>query len=383
MTGSIDVINGGDEKPSSTVTTAKQGWSMSTGKPFARIALLFVGVGLFSCLVLYMSADPFRFLPSFYYEDPPVDFLAQTERSPVKMDNELKRVLENATTEDKTVIITTLNEAWAEPESILDVFLESFRVGDGTSKLVKHLVIVCLDQKAYSRCREIHPHCYALKTEGADFSGEAYFMTPDYLEMMWRRIDLLTNVLAMGYSFVFTDADIMWLRDPFKHFYPATDFQIASDFFTGDPHSLRNSPNGGFNFVRSNYRTMIFYKFWYYSRTKYPGLHDQDVLNRIKYHPFITEKIGLKIMFLDTDYFGGFCQPSKDFNKVCTMHANCCLGLDNKVHDLKIVVQDWKQFQSLTPDEKSLRSEAKWGVPQHCSMSYHLPEKKIKDEQQH
>ena len=39
--------------------------------------------------------------------------------------------------------------------------------------------------------------------------------------------------------------------------------------------------------------------------------------------------------FFDTLYFGGFCQPSKDFNQVCTMHANCCVGLDNKVNDLK------------------------------------------------
>lgn len=106
--------------------------------------------------------------------------------------------------EDGTVILTTLNDAWAEPESLLDLFLKSFENGNGTQKLLKHLVIVSLDQKAYSRCLAVHPHCYQLNTEGINFSKEAYFMTSDYLKMMWRRIEFLTIVLEMGFSFVFT-----------------------------------------------------------------------------------------------------------------------------------------------------------------------------------
>ena len=35
--------------------------------------------------------------------------------------------------EDKTVIITTLNEAWAAPNTVIDLFLESFRTGQGIS----------------------------------------------------------------------------------------------------------------------------------------------------------------------------------------------------------------------------------------------------------
>ena len=49
-----------------------------------------------------------------------------------------------------------------------------------------------------------------LKTEGIDFAGEKYFMTKDYLKMMWRRIELLRHVLEMGYSFVFTVIPVMW-----------------------------------------------------------------------------------------------------------------------------------------------------------------------------
>lgn len=106
--------------------------------------------------------------------------------------------------DDKTVILTTLNEAWAAPNSVIDLFLESFRIGDRTRKLLNHLVIIALDEKAFIRCQIIHNYCFSLVSEGADFREEAYFMTPRYLEMMWQRIDFLRSVLEMGYSFVFT-----------------------------------------------------------------------------------------------------------------------------------------------------------------------------------
>lgn len=117
----------------------------------------------------------------------------------------LNQVLKKAAMPDKTVIITTLNEAWIEPDSIFDLFLESFRIGNKTLWLLKHLVVVALDQKAFDYCSGTqHLNCYYLTTEGVDFSGEAHFMTPDYLKMMWRRIDFLRSVLEIGYNFIFT-----------------------------------------------------------------------------------------------------------------------------------------------------------------------------------
>jgi hypothetical protein len=116
----------------------------------------------------------------------------------------LEKILNEAAMEDKTVILTTLNEAWAAPNSVIDLFLESFRIGVHTRKLLNHLVIIALDQKAFIRCQAIHTYCFLLVSEGSDFREEAYFMTPRYLKMMWRRIDFLRSVLEMGYNFVFT-----------------------------------------------------------------------------------------------------------------------------------------------------------------------------------
>ncbi|KAK9276442.1 hypothetical protein L1049_005975 [Liquidambar formosana] len=191
-------------------------------------AVFFVALSLF-CFLHYRPADSLRFpqRPSYsssYFDDPSSVFRyvfpSVTEEFP--LDDEeyrLEKVLKDAAMENKTVILTTLNDAWAAPNSVFDLFLESFRIGDRTRRLLNHLVIVALDQKAFKRCLVVHTHCFPLITEGVDFSREAYFMTRDYLKMMWRRIDFLRSVLEMGYSFIFTDADIMWFRDPFPRFY--------------------------------------------------------------------------------------------------------------------------------------------------------------------
>ena len=112
--------------------------------------------------------------------------------------------MENASNENNTVIITTLNQAWAEPKSIFDLFLESFRIGQGTQKLLKHVVVVCLDPKAFERCTQLHSNCYYLKTMNTEFSGDKAYNTPDYVNMMWRRIELLIQVLEMCFNFIFT-----------------------------------------------------------------------------------------------------------------------------------------------------------------------------------
>lgn len=318
--------------------------------------MLFTVVAV-SFLVLYKSTNPFQFLPNPYSSNKTGD--TKWDSRPGSLEN----ILEKAAMGDKTVIITTLNEAWCASNSVFDLFLKSFKTGIETRKLLDHLVVVAMDQNAYARCSSLHPHCYALSTNFSS-SGEAYFMTPVYLQMMWKRIDFLRSVLELGYNFIFTDADIMWFRDPFKRFHHDADFQIACDNYWGNPKDIKNMPNGGFNYVKSNNRTIQFYKFWYSSRETYPKLHDQDVLNMIKSNPFI-KNIGLEMRFLDTKYFGGFCEPSKDLNLVCTMHANCCFGLDNKVKDLRILLQDWSKYMELNSSEK-LGKKGSWSVPKSC-----------------
>jgi hypothetical protein len=160
----------------------------------------------------------------------------------------------------------------------------------------------------------------------------------------------------------------MWFRDPFPHLSEEADFQIACDHFNHDPHDINNLPNGGFVYVRSNARTVGFYQYWFESRLLHPKQHDQDVFNYIK----TTRQFrgyNMKIEFLDTKYFGGFCEVSQDMSQVCTMHANCCTGLPRKIFDLKLTMADWSQYQSLTAEQKR-DQRVFWQAPKECLHSF-------------
>ncbi|XP_047180590.1 uncharacterized protein At4g15970-like isoform X1 [Vigna umbellata] len=319
------------------------------------VAMILGGVG-----VLWMS---------FYHFGSPLECptfarYSMDESSQGDHDQRLESVLRRASMKDKTVILTTLNDAWAAPGSIFDLFLESFRIGNQTEYLLNHLVVITYEQKTQDRCLAVHKYCHNLMSKGDNFTGEQRYMTPNYLHMMWKRLEFLSSILDMGYSFVFTDCDIMWLRDPFKQFFKDADFQVACDGFNGNSSDIHNPTNAGFKYAKSNYRTIWFYKFWINSRSSNPKLNEQDVLDRIKGHPSISD-MKLKMKFLSTTYFSGFCQVSKDFNKVTTMHANCCIGLEPKISDLKLVLEDWKKYMALSESNKT-ESHLSWRVPKRC-----------------
>ncbi|XLS94457.1 hypothetical protein HN51_070465 [Arachis hypogaea] len=315
--------------------------------------MLFVGLVLLWMILLYYYASTRYFIHVSTKE---------------KYEPKLESILRNASMKDNTVIITSLNEAWAKPGSIFDVFRESFRVGNDTKNFLNHLVVINWDQKAQARCQAIHPHCYQIESKNENAtSKEAFFMTKDYLHIVWRKIEFLGFVLQMGYNFVFTDTDIMWLRNPFKYFQEDADFQTSCDNFNGDSSDLDNAPNTGFSYVKSNEKTIWLYKIWFNSRKDFPNMHDQDVFNEIKRLPQISS-MNLKIRFLSPEYFGGFCEYFKDFNKLCTMHANCCVGLKNKIHDLSNFLEDWSKYLALPQNMKGKKAHYyhSWSVPSSC-----------------
>ncbi|XBH74719.1 hypothetical protein VPH35_101615 [Triticum aestivum] len=277
---------------------------------------------------------------------------------------DLEEVLARAATADRTVIMTQINAAWTKPGSLLDLFFESFRTGEGgVARLLDHLVIVTMDPAAYAGCQLVHPHCYFLRTTGVDYRGEKFFMSKDYLEMMWGRNKFQQTILQLGYNFLFTDVDVMWFRDPFKHISMGADIAISSDVFMGDPYSLGNFPNGGFLFVRSCNKTIEFYRHWQAGRYRFFGKHEQDVFNLIKHE--MTDRLGVAIQFLDTTYISGFCQLSRDLNKICTLHANCCVGLGAKLHDLRNVLDVWRNYTAApVPDKRA--GKFQWKVPGIC-----------------
>ena len=53
----------------------------------------------------------------------------------------LAELLPKVATDDGTVIITSVNEAFARPNSLLDLFRESFRAGEGIEHLLDHVLV--------------------------------------------------------------------------------------------------------------------------------------------------------------------------------------------------------------------------------------------------
>ncbi|PON99764.1 Nucleotide-diphospho-sugar transferase [Trema orientale] len=123
----------------------------------------------------------------------------------------------------------------------------------------------------------------------------------------------------------------MWLRNPFLKLSndKNEDMQISTDRYFGNPWSEKNLRNTGFYFVRSNNKTITLFDKWYSKKDNSPGVKEQDALTDL-IRGGIARQLGLKVRYLDTLFFSGFCQDSRDFRAVATVHANCCLGINAK-----------------------------------------------------
>lgn len=131
----------------------------------------------------------------------------------------------------------------------------------------------------------------------------------------------------------------MWLRNPLSNLtHEEKDMLLSCDTYNGKPFDETNAVNSGFYFVISNYKTTALFDKWYASRNNSEGIQENHALNMMKGNGVFRE-LSMKVKFLDTLNFGGFCQPSRDFGAVITVHANCCSNVTAKLADLKAVLE--------------------------------------------
>nr|GMC96609.1 putative nucleotide-diphospho-sugar transferase [Ipomoea batatas] len=255
--------------------------------------LLFFGAFSFILIISTNPNQSMNPLSLFHGQNPPcLPSQPTTEKHRLKMyRDKLEEALAGASTENnKTVIIAVVNKAYVDGDkSMLDMFLDGFWLG----------------------------------TDDVDFAGGKVFMSLDFLDMMWRRTQFLGDVLKLGYSFIFTDTDVIWLRNPFprlRDLNETLDLQISTDNFNGDDRR---------NQTRSTPASIWFDPTIEPSRCSIPGL---------------------KVKFLNTKFFSGFCQDSGDVKSVVTVHANCCRTITAKLADLMAVIHDWQRFKSFSGD---------------------------------
>ncbi|KAL9303553.1 hypothetical protein ACSQ67_020816 [Phaseolus vulgaris] len=261
----------------------------------------------------------------------------------------LECALAKASMGNKTVIIAMVNKAYAEQDvetdsTMLDIFLSSFWVGEGTRSLIHHILLVAVDQVAYDRCMFLKMNCFRLEmeTDGVDFEGEKVYMSEDFIKMMWRRTWFLLEVLKRGYTFVFTDTDVMWLRNPFTRLNKneTEDLQISTDMYYGDPWSKKNPINTGFYFVRSNNKTISLFETWYGEKDNSTGKKEQDVLLDLIRGGIIEHlEIGVR-------------------------------SINAKVADMKVALSDWKRFKRL---DANSTLNPQWTKHDWCRQSWGRP----------
>ncbi|XP_061371616.1 uncharacterized protein At1g28695-like, partial [Gastrolobium bilobum] len=240
-----------------------------------------------------------------------------------------------------------VDESRASPGSILEVLLQSFKSGEGTQRLLNHLVIITMDPQAFEYCRALHPLCIHPSTFAHYFTTKRQSnTTPDHNAYSWRRNNVLLEVVELGYNIVFTDADVLWLRSPFLHFNPVYELTISCNF-SSDGQSGGYMHDGGIFYLKANIISFEFFKYWKLTNILYPNSLDEDSLCTTIMQSEDVEALGFRVKLVNSTYFGGFCQLNKDMlREAYTIHTNCCNDLRSKVHDMRIVLDDWIRFRN-------------------------------------
>ncbi|KAK7336063.1 hypothetical protein VNO77_16592 [Canavalia gladiata] len=286
----------------------------------------------------------------------------------LSQNQELIQVLRRASMSDRTVILTMVDESSASPGSILDILLESFKSGEGTKRLLNHLVIVSIDPQAFEYCRSLHPHCIHPSTFPHSFALKRQSSaSPDHNVFTWTRNDVLLQVIQLGYNIIFTDADVLWLRSPLINFNPVYELTISCNFLS-DGQQGGYLHDGGIFFLKANAIAFEFLKYWKLTKIVYPGSPAvESFCTTIMERQDIVDAYGFRVKHVNATYFGGFCQINKDILKEAyAIHANCCEDLTSKVHDLRIVLNDWIHFRKrVSGDNASDKMALRW--PQKCS----------------
>ena len=150
----------------------------------------------------------------------------------------------------------------------------------------------------------------------------------------------------------------MWLRNPFVHFDPGARVTISC--------ALRGTKilDKGLLYMKSSAEAIKFFKFLQFKRVLFPTYLDRSFCE------MAVHMLRGHTKYVDTGYFGGFCEPSNNISKVYTMQSTCCDNIKSKVHDLRLVLDDWINFtarMSINASKPSMGlSSFSWRAPNKC-----------------
>lgn len=162
------------------------------------------------------------------------------------------------------------------------------------------------------------------------------------------------------------ETDVLWLKSPLVNFHPQFELSISCNYASVG-ESAFSVQEGGIFFMKANYVIPGFLQDWKLTKVLYPNSTlEESMCATLELHKDLVDNYGVRVHRIDTNHFGGFCQRYDDMlEDAYTIHANCCYDLKSKVHDLKIVLDDWIHFNRVSKNNATEKIALRW--PQKCA----------------
>ncbi|KAK6267163.1 hypothetical protein QUC31_018000 [Theobroma cacao] len=222
------------------------------------------------------------------------------------------------------------------------------------------LFIVAEDSQALQYCKSRHPHCIHLKTFVTgkfDMRASGTQVPPTFTSF-----SLNVNLTVVGWL---QNADVMWLRNPLTEI--SSYLSISCELYPIDDKSFGVGGEGGFFYTVAELMTYEFLGFGNVERDLNPHPEYQSVCNLIPNKEYIDHFSLLQVQYFSEVKFGSLCKPC-DLSQIFVVQATCCEKIESKIHHLKLVLDDWRNFTELSAKNASSKwSPSSWRAPQKCT----------------
>jgi len=222
-------------------------------------------------------------------------------------------------------IVTCVNGAHSELAENLLLSLKNLG-------LKKNLVIHCLDSESYDRLSAIHDSC-VLFCEN-ESSADCDYGTKEFNDLTMQKMLIHEKELDEGNSFLFTDVDVFFFRDPTQYLNEALEKhpQVNIIFTSDDPGTPLCS---GFAYYKNTDDTKRVIRDTISSMNSGSGPDwwcDQNYIIDVIQQGWCTFGILPRSLFPNGSWL---FNEGKELGDAYMMHANYVVGRKNKIDKLK------------------------------------------------
>ena len=169
-------------------------------------------------------------------------------------------------------------------------------------------------------------------------------------------------------TLILQEADVLWLRSPLIKLNPSNELTISCNVLS-DGQSGSYLHGGGIFFLKANAISLEFFKYWKLTKFLHPNNPAEESLcTTVSVMQDAVSRYSFDVQLANTSSFGDFCQLNMNtLREAYTIQANCCDDLKSKVHDLRIVLDDWIRFRKRASEGNAL-FKMDLRLPQKCSI---------------